>query len=237
MKWVTDKSGRFKKRPHYTQEELDLECEKIIQDFLIRKYNKISFPISTEDLTVLIEEKTQDFDSSADLTDEGDDVEGVTYFQKGEKPIVKISNKIQDGYLENRLRTTLTHELFHVLFHNLLYQIEETPSLFDIQYEKFHKCKRDTIITASSYDWMEWQAGYGCGAFLMPINSLKQTVLDFKENLNIHFEHISVSSNNGQALIQKVAQSFQTSIDAARVRLLQQRFLQDNNQNQIKGLF
>jgi hypothetical protein len=29
-------------------------------------------------------------------------------------------------------------------------------------------CKRDGIINARQSDWTEWQAGYACGALLMP---------------------------------------------------------------------
>ena len=31
-----------------------------------------------------------------------------------------------------------------------------------------NKCKRDNIVGASETDWMEWQAGYVCGAILIP---------------------------------------------------------------------
>ena len=31
-----------------------------------------------------------------------------------------------------------------------------------------NKCHRDNMIGASERDWMEWQAGYACGAILMP---------------------------------------------------------------------
>lgn len=234
MIWVNDKTGRFKKRPHYLPEELDFECEKIVEDFLKNKYQKYELPIATEDLAILIEQSTEDFDSCCDLMGEGDDVEGITYFGKNKKPIVKISSRLQEPFLENRLRTTLTHEFFHVKFHDFLYQIEEPPSLFDLQSnslsaENTHKCKRDNIIKASEKDWMEWQAGYGCGAFLMPINKLKKVIHDFRTNYEILFESISVDSPFCQLLIFFVAQQFLTSEEAARVRLMQKGFIIENS--------
>lgn len=52
MKWVTDRTGRFVKRPHYDPTELDQECERIICKFLLQKHKKVEFPITTSDLTI-----------------------------------------------------------------------------------------------------------------------------------------------------------------------------------------
>jgi hypothetical protein len=242
MRWVKDTSGRFKQRPHYSPEELDFECEKIVKTFLQNKYGQIEFPLKTDDITVLIEEHTLDFDSFADLTDEGDDVEGVTYFEKGKKPIIRISEKLQESYLENRLRTTLTHEFFHAYFHNFLYQIEKEPSLFDFDIqepntENAHKCKRDNILKASEKDWMEWQAGYGCGALLMPITELNLAVANFRHKENANLIQISDGTTLGNKLVSITATRFQTSIEAAKVRLLQKRHLiAGSNQKTIDSL-
>ena len=230
MIWVDDKTGRFKKRPHYSQEELDVECEKIVQTFLNKKYGKYKLPISTDDLAILIEQETEDFDSFCDLSEEGEDVEGITYFTKNGKPTVKISTQLQQPFLENRLRTTLTHEFFHVKFHDFLYQIENPPSLFDqtgsdVSVEPAHKCKRNDIINAPQNDWMEWQAGYGCGAFLIPASELQKVVTSVRGSLNLAFETIYANSSSGKTLISEVVSRFQTSKEAAKVRLLQKQYL------------
>jgi hypothetical protein len=60
-------------------EELDEECERIIMEFLKQKYGGADFPIGTDDLSVLIEQKA-DLGSYADLSHEEGDVEGVTEF-------------------------------------------------------------------------------------------------------------------------------------------------------------
>lgn len=67
MKWVIDRTGRFAQRPHYLPEELDTECERAITAFLTKKYQKVEFPIATDDLTVFLEEHA-DLDGYADLS-------------------------------------------------------------------------------------------------------------------------------------------------------------------------
>ena len=94
MKWVKDKTGRFSQRPHYLPDEIDDECERIIRAFLTKKYGKVEFPIKTDDLTVLIEEKA-DLDSYADLSGEPGEVEGVTEFTPRKRPVVRISERAQ----------------------------------------------------------------------------------------------------------------------------------------------
>jgi hypothetical protein len=66
---------------------------------------------------------------------------------------------------------------------------------------------------------MEWQAGYCCGALLMPLLHVRQIVTAYQETNGL-FGAIGIGSVQGQALIQKVQQHFQVSADAARIRLL-----------------
>ena len=65
--------------------------EKIVVDFLRQKHGKARFPITTEDITVLIEQKVSDLDQYADLSAYGANVEGVTEFSRHGKPKVLIS--------------------------------------------------------------------------------------------------------------------------------------------------
>src|SRR5437660_1025526 len=109
MKWVPDKTGRFARRPHYQPDEIDAQCERLIHKFLSKKRGKVEFPIRTDELTVLIEERA-DLDSSTDLSHEEGEVEGVTEFRRGARPLVSISHALSAPNMENRLRTTLTHE-------------------------------------------------------------------------------------------------------------------------------
>ncbi|MGY4372550.1 hypothetical protein ACVWZ3_000189 [Bradyrhizobium sp. i1.3.6] len=163
MRYVPDKTGRFSQRPHYKPEELDRECENIVAAFLKDRGGKVSYPLSTDDLTVLIERDTESLDQFADLSAFGPKVEGLTLFQPGRKPKVKISARLaEDGHRQNRLRTTLAHEYGHVRFHAYLWEIE--PPSGDLLKRKptanMQICYRDTMLDAVQTDWMEWQAGY-----------------------------------------------------------------------------
>jgi Zn-dependent peptidase ImmA (M78 family) len=178
----------------YTKEELDLEFQKIIFDFLRKKYNKIEFPISTEDLTILIENNVKDLDIYANLEK---NVEGVTTFIKGQKPSVAISSELSENdTYENRLRLTLAHEFGHVKLHNFIVQIKENFS---------QKCKRDNISNTKQTDWMEWQAFYAGGALLIPIVELKKII----------------KLTNEEQLISSISKKFGVSKIAAKVRLSQ----------------
>lgn len=222
VRYVRDTTGRFSQRPHYKPEELDRECETIISQFLRDKYGKVEFPVSTDDLTLLIERDTEDFDPYADLSIYGHDVEGVTEFRVGKKPNVKIAEALSnDERRENRLRTTLTHEYGHVRFHAYLWELEPPGPDLLRQRPNADKqiCKRDGILDASQTDWMEWQAGYCCGALLMPLSHVRQIVTAYQETNGL-FGAIGTGGVHGQALIQKIQLHFQVSADAARIRLL-----------------
>jgi hypothetical protein len=238
MKWVRDRTGRFEQRPHYLPEEIDSECEKMILAFVKIKYGKIEFPIKTDDLTVLIEEKA-DLDSCVDLSGEGREVEGMTEFMPGRRPVVKISNSLSAAHMENRLRTTLTHEFGHVHFHKFMFDIESgSGSLFPSE-QKGHtiKCNRENIVGAAETDWMEWQAGYACGAILMPVGALIDTVQAFRKEKNLPFSNLSFDSDTGRQLVTVVASTFQTSKDAARVRLVKKGILSGTGGKKTAELF
>lgn len=222
MRWVPDRTGRFHRRPHYDPAELDFECEVQVTDFLKVRNGSLRYPITTDELTVLVEMQVSDLDLYADLTGDGEDIEGVTDFFPGKKPRVRISKRLStDPRLENRLRTTLTHELTHVRFHTFMFDLERANSLFASPEIEINRCNRDSIIGASQTDWMEWQAGYGCGAYLMPASELVRVV----DRTVSQSGCVQLASAEGANLIETVATQFCVSRDAARVRLLQHKFL------------
>lgn len=125
MRWVPDSTGRFAVRPQYSRSELDAECERDVNGFLNAKYGKASFPISTDDLTSMLEQVTSDVDLYADLSYLGEDVEGMTEFSPGKRPSVRISQKLSlDANSRGRLRTTLAHEYAHARFHAFLWTLQ-----------------------------------------------------------------------------------------------------------------
>ena len=221
VKYVPDRTGRFSQRPHFDPEDLDRECENIICRFLEENYGEAKFPVSTDDLTRLIERDSDDLDFYADLSEFGPDVEGVTEFRLGPRPRVKISALLaNDIRYENRLRTTLTHEYGHVHLHTRLWEVEPLQRDLFTQNPNADKkiCKRDTILGTAQTDWMEWQAGYVCGALLMPVSYVRSLVRAYQETHGL-FGSVGHAGLHGQALISKTQMAFQVSADAARVRL------------------
>ena len=211
----------FHNAPHFEPGELDRECENIIHSFLEEHHGEAKFPVSTDDLTRLIERDSDDLDLYADLTTFGPDVEGVTQFRPGQRPLVKISALLaNDERRENRLRTTLTHEYGHVHFHTYLWEVESSQGDLVVQNSNTNGqiCKRDTILDAAQPDWMEWQAGYVCGALLMPISYVHRLVGAYRKTHELSGA-ISHTSQHGRALIAEMQVAFQVSTDAARVRL------------------
>lgn len=238
MRSIKDTTGRFALRPHFEAKELDSECERLIASFLRKRHGEVRFPIVTDDLAVLIEEHADSLDSYADLSDLGDDVEGMTEFFADRAPAVSISARLADDpRRENRLRTTLTHEFGHVHFHRYLWDEKlSTRRLFGRE-DPTNKaiCKRGTILDAMSCDWMEWQAGYVSGALLMPASHVRRVVDAYCEPRGLH-GRVPVASTHGQALIESLMQAFAVSEDAARVRLIKLDLLtQSDRQLQLFG--
>ena len=81
------------------------------------------------------------------------------------------------------------------------------------------------MISVSERDWMEWQAGYVCGAMLIPREPLVSCVMKIRKQMRLEHAAISEQSQEGLEMVSEVAKSFQTSRDAARVRLLQKNVL------------
>ena len=236
MKMVRDTTGRFGQRPHYEPAELDRECESLIASFLKKKHGRVEYPVSTDDLSSLVEQEAQDLDLYADLSEYGESVEGVTIFRPGAHPMVKISRNLSEADARrNRLRTTITHEYGHVHFHGYLFDEKlkssqlftssaiAKPTKTDVQV-----CKRETMLDASHSDWMEWQAGHVCGAILMPAGVLtrfvKETTATAGDTTLPALEALLVSA---------VTVHFQVSAEAARVRLRRLGFLAAAPQNRV----
>ena len=223
MKWARDNSGRFRERPHYHPQELEELCEDAMTRFLRDRHGTVAFPVSTADLTVLLEREVDDLDNGC-ILEEG--VDGLTDFFPRRKPQVKIASRLQASHYKNRLRTTLTHEYGHVLLHGFLFALDDgLRRLFDGEpRETRNTCHRDAIDGRGN-DWMEWQAGYACGALLMPRTVLARVVSAFRAAEDLNYRDIAVGSEAGRAMVARIAVAFQVSREAARVRLEQRRIL------------
>ena len=220
MRWITDSTRRFSKRPFYDDDELEYEAHSAISDFLLEKNGCVDYPISTDDLTLLIEQHA-DLDIYADLSELGCDVEGVTSFSAGKRPFVRIRESLTvDPKRQNRLRTTLAHEFGHVRLHNILFQ-QEAPGipLFTQIRASEQICKREHIATALRTDWIEFQAGVICTALLAP----KRAVLNL----------VSATTLDRDSLLQLVASTFGISNEAAWVRLSRLGVIGDPRQQRM----
>ena len=210
VKWVRDGTGRFSERPHYDPAALDQECEAVVRNFLTDKYGRSRYPISTDDLTVLIEQHAADLDQFADLAAA---IEGRTTFHPPHQPDVAINRRLQDERYLNRLRTTLAHELGHVLLHSFVWTFAAPRD------DRSFVCNREQVIGAATGDWMEWQAGYASGAYLVPRTALARLIGEPDGSWP------SQDSDAGLKMIAEVQQEFEVSEAAARVRLSQLRYV------------
>lgn len=231
MRYIPDTTGRFKLRPFYEAAELDVECERIVTEFMRERCGGLVLPIPTDVLTKLIERDASDLDLFADLADEEAFIDGVTDFflDPGRKPAVRVAKGLSaNDRRETRLRTTLTHEYFHVKYHGPLYELEaRTPKLFPELERKIPvKCHRDGILSAAPADWLEWQAGYACGALLMLASHVRQLVGEYVRQHELLFRPRSNSAHAAEIQGLMVDRFF-VSPDAARVRLLKLGYLTD----------
>jgi hypothetical protein len=219
MKMIPDLTGRFPERPHYEIEELEQECERIMESFLLSRYGQYSIPVPTEALVELLERETTKVNLYCDLSAEGEEVHGVTEFYPGQKPNVSIARELSyQHWREHRKRSTLPHEYGHVHWHTWLFD------RYCNRRER-HKCLRAQIVLASGeIDWMEWQAGYISGAMLMPRSRMQLHVAAFRAERGVE-GRLDEESIEGQLLIQRTSELFKVSPEAARVRLRQLGYL------------
>ena len=97
----------------------------------------------------------------------------------------------------------------------------------DLDSNRKIKCKRETILGAKKSDWLEWQAGYASGAYLMPVTYLHEVVREVLDLLKSN-SVIQLSTSAGKGLVSRVKNTFSVSNEAARVRLLQLNYVTEN---------
>lgn len=231
MRWVLDRTGRFRWRPWYSREELDGLCEGRMRRFLRARHGLVSYPVSTDDLTLLIEQEADTLDLYADLSDlsrEGGEVEGVTAFVRGRRPRVRIARALSlDPRRETRLRTTLAHELGHVLLHNVVGDRDDhlpfVPS-DEADAVPIPCCTPATMLGMGRTDWMEWQAGYASGALLMPRMALRALACPSSEDVTAA-GRAATGDGYSDHVARRVKEHFLVSEAAAQVRLRQLGYL------------
>ena len=219
MRWIADRTRRFQQRPYYAEHELDEQCQEIVEGFLKAKYGSAAYPITTDDLTVMIERDVAELDLYANLAGEGRGVEGVTELRRRTKPSVRIARYLSESPArENRLRSTLAHEYAHVVFHGFLWALEDGGRKPGPVRSHYRRCRRSRVVASPQTDWMEWQAGYAGGALLMPIAPLAAIVQAALDEWGIA-KHVRQGDRRHSELVESVSQAFAVSKAAANVRL------------------
>ena len=82
-------------------------------------------------------------------------------------------------------------------------------------------------MDAPENDWMEWQAGYVCGALLMPATAVREWVQEFAVRSDAK-PPFAAESTPGTELISIVAKRCDVSDLAARIRLLKLGLLSES---------
>lgn len=202
VRWLRDASGRFPRRPHYEVAELESVCADLLLELRQQRPQSHGYPISLDDLAVLIEHHAADLDLYAELAP---DLDGVTDFARGVKPRVRISARLSSNVRShNRLRSTLAHELGHVVLHNFIWWFD--PGVpFDPQ-SLSPKC----VLRTVSGDWMEWQANYCAGALLIPAAAVASMP-----------DPVWERSAAARTLVREVQTRFEVSAQLATIRLRQ----------------
>jgi Voltage gated chloride channel len=118
--------------------------------------------------------------------------------------LLRISASLAgDETRQNRLRTTLAHEYGHVRFHAYLWDLEPPdPDLLKSNPNvSMQICYCDNILDAAQTDWMKWQAGYVCGALLMPASKVRELAGANLESQGL-FDLVGQRDSHGLALIE-----------------------------------
>jgi hypothetical protein len=219
VRWVRDATGRFPTRPYYEANELNDLCEGTVEKFLERKYGHRSYPISTGDLELLLEQHGAVVNPYCDLNQFGANTEGASVFAPNEPTRVCISRALSENPKRvNRYRSTLAHEFGHVVLHGPLFRAANTGELFDnLANSRAAACERQSIEHAPPSNWLEWQAGFVSGALLMPASAVRG-----KAGQVLRGEAgPPIKSPDAERLILCVVSAFHVSRDAAEVRLQQ----------------
>ena len=155
MRWIADRTRRFQQRPYYAEHELDEQCQEIVAGFLKAKYGSAAYPITTDDLTVMIERDVAELDLYANLAGEGRGVEGVELRHRKKpsvriaKPSVRIARYLSESPArENRLRSTLAHEYAHVVFHGFLWALEDGGRKPGPVRSHYRRCRRSRVVAS-----------------------------------------------------------------------------------------
>ena len=217
MRWVRDETGRLPLRPHFRPDEIDAECERLVGAF--RRAGRgpgraDASPLSTDDLTVLLEQVTDDLDLYADLSAEGQDTEGVTDFFPGQRPRVRIA----PGSARAGAGSTACAPPWPTSSGTSASTTASGRSTPVRPRRSTRAAAGRASSSPPATDWLEWQAGYACGALLMPAGTVSRLVDDLLQRTGRR-PPLLASGTLAGTLVRRVARAFDVSLPAARTRL------------------
>jgi Zn-dependent peptidase ImmA (M78 family) len=233
-RFIPDPVSGLPWRPYKREDEIDDECESLLRQFLALPGDApLPLPLTTDLLTVILEEYADRLDLYADMPP---NVEGLTVISATVRPLVRINRHLSTALSRtNRFRSTLAHELYHLVFHAPYYQEKSRQGdLFDNAMAQI-VCKRSHILDAKRVDWREWQAAYGAGAFLIPKTALQRVIRDHSDTYGL--PPYPEERQEANAIIALVAACSEVSHEAVAVRLRQKGFWQATIEGQQPALF
>lgn len=204
-------------------QKMNAEAEREVMAHVRSRRQADFFPITTDDLTTLLERRADELDLYADLSQYGNGVEGLTIFRVGQAPSVKVAGHLSEAANENRLRSTLAHEFGHVFAHDPMFQRRAQERLFEDGPDALQVCYRDGEGRPAT-DLYEFQAWYLCGAILMPYSEIASIVSRVSVAAGTYTD-IWQGSELGQRLIGHVSRIFAVSEALARIRLVKTSLL------------
>jgi hypothetical protein len=225
---VSTRPREWRIEPHYyLRDYLEELCERTVSEFCTETYGQELAPLPTDVLTQLLERDTSVLNLYATLDD---GINGMTTMFGSERlPRVDIAAELsRQWFRENRLRTTLAHEYAHVLLHAPLWRAQCKTGGQEGETLIAQACRRETVEdNAPRSDRIEWQAGYICGALLMPQRRVDRLVGRFRSTRSFA-PVLLAGSADAEELVERVTIGFRVSRLAARVRLGQLGVVRDD---------
>lgn len=228
-RWLADGTRRFAQRPVFGTDDIELAVAELTAQYFESRDVQTRCPWSDDDLARLVEGLTSEFDSACDLSYISEDVEGATQFSFDNAPVVLIEKRLATEKYRRRRRMTIAHEIGHVVAHRQLFQrsSSEMMELFtDLDGTGPIYCLRESIVRGD--DWMEWQASYFGASLLMPRSDVLAAVASEYGGAP-HSSTLLPSSDAAHRAISAVADAFDISLEAARVRLIELRVIEPND--------
>jgi hypothetical protein len=204
--WMADGTGRFRKRPFFSLEDMDRHCERIVQLHNSRLYGQPVPGLRTDGLLRMLNDYA-DLYPYADVSKYGAAIEA------GKKPTVRVAKELFfDRSQNNHLRFVVAHEFAHARFHGAAWRRRWMRD------GDLVRCSPNRMLTLDArYDWFEWQANFLGASMLMPKSQVQCVVAACFGGKELR--GIPKDSSDAHDVTQRVAELFEISYEAANIRL------------------